>query len=159
MMKNNEYAWRFKNAGRVMHSALHRFENRVLQLMDEMGFSQTRPTHINLTRHLDLEGTRISLLAERAAMTTAAMSELIDQCEKLGLVKRHPDPTDKRARIVRFTPYGFDWLDAFGNSLKKAEMEMADEVGQDAFNLMVDALYTYGATEQLIEDSQMDESA
>ena len=152
MSKKEQYAWRHKNVGRVMNSTLHRFEDRVMELMNDAGYTQTRAPHINLTRHLDLDGTRITILSQRAAMTNAAMTELIDQCELLGLVKRHPDPTDKRARIVRFTPQGLEWLNAFGKSLKQSEKEMAAEIGQEAFRIITESLYNYGATDDSIED-------
>src|SRR5690348_14295435 len=89
-------AWRLHNAGRILGDAVTRFESRVLELMEQAGHSGTRISHINLTRHLDLEGTRITELARRANMTNAAMTELIDYCERIGLVVRQADPTDKR---------------------------------------------------------------
>jgi len=131
------------NAGRVLGNALTRFEARVLELMAQAGHAQTRLPHINLTRHLDLEGTRITVLAQRAHMTNAAMTELIDQCEALGLVVRLSDPADRRARIVNFTDAGRLWLAAFAKALKKAEREMVDEIGADAAATLFDALARY----------------
>jgi DNA-binding MarR family transcriptional regulator len=131
------------NAGRVLGNALTRFETRVLELMAQAGHAQTRLPHINLTRHLDLQGTRITVLAQRAHMTNAAMTELIDQCEALGLVVRLSDPADRRARIVNFTDAGRLWLTAFAKALKKAERELVDEVGADAAATLFDALARY----------------
>ena len=137
--------WRARNPGRVLSSALRRFEERVLELMSRAGHSDTRRPHVNLTRHLDLDGTRITELARRAAMTNAAMTELIDQCEALGLVERAPDPTDKRARVVRFTPQGLTWLRAFGRAVAVAEREMVDEVGERSLAGLLTGLARYGA--------------
>lgn len=131
------------NAGRVLGNALTRFEIRVLELMAQAGHAQTRLPHINLTRHLDLQGTRITVLAQRAHMTNAAMTELIDQCEALGLVVRLSDPADRRARIVNFTDAGRLWLTAFAKALKKAERELVDEIGADAAATLFDALARY----------------
>lgn len=136
-------AWRMHNAGRVLGNALTRFEARVLDLMVQAGHGQTRLPHINLTRHLDLKGTRITVLAQRANMTNAAMTELIDQCESLGLVVRMADPSDKRVRIVNFTEAGRLWLAAFSKALKKAERELMDEIGDDAAAALFDALARY----------------
>ena len=132
------------NAGRVLGNALTRFEARVLELMAQAGHAQTRLPHINLTRHLDLEGTRITVLAQRARMTNAAMTELIDQCEALGLVVRLSDPADRRARIVNFTEAGRLWLAVFAKALKKAERELFDEIGDEAAAALFDALAGYG---------------
>ncbi|MGE4335162.1 MAG: MarR family winged helix-turn-helix transcriptional regulator [Pigmentiphaga sp.] len=139
------YRWRTRNPGRALSNALHRFEERVMELMSAAGHSHTRRSHVNLTRHLDLEGTRITELARRAAMTNAAMTELIDQCVLLGLVERVADPSDKRVRIVRFTPGGLAWLDAFGEAVALAQQEMADAIGDDSLSLLLDALGRYAA--------------
>jgi len=136
-------AWRLHNAGRILSDAVTRFESRVLELMSQAGHAQTRLPHINLTRHLDLGGTRITELARRANMTNAAMTELIDQCEQLGLVIRQGDPKDRRARIVVFTDAGKVWLSAFGNALKKAEKELFDEIGEEAAALLLGRLARY----------------
>lgn len=139
------YLWRTHNPGRVLSNALRRFEERVLALMNEGGHTQTRLSHVNLTRHLDLEGTRITELARRASITNPAMSELIDQCEELGLVERIPDSADKRVRIVRFTPAGLEWLTAFGRAVAAAEAEMAEEIGARCMKSLMTDLASYAA--------------
>ena len=144
---SSDYSWRTWNPGRLLSNALRRFEDRVLVLIGEAGYSTTRRTHVNLTRHLDLDGTRITELARRAAMTNAAMTELIDQCAGLGLVERVADPVDKRARIVRFTPEGRQWLAAFGEAVAKAQAEMAIDVGAEAMDLTMAALWRYARAE------------
>lgn len=131
------------NAGRVLSNALTRFEARVLELMAQAGHAQTRLPHINLTRYLDRGGTRITVLARRANMTNAAMTELIDQCEGLGLVIRLADPSDRRARVVNFTDAGRVWLAAFSRALKKAERELVEEIGADAAATLFGALARY----------------
>lgn len=143
------YDWRRHNPGRVLDNALRRFEDRVMELLREMGHTQTRRPHVNLTRHLDLEGTRITELARRAAMTNAAMTELIDQCEALALVERVPDPADGRARIVRFTPDGLAWLDAFGDAVASAQREMTQLVGKPAMSLLLNDMARYAAETDL----------
>lgn len=138
------FAWRQTNPGRILINALQRFEGRVLQLMKEKGYPQTRRPHINLTRYLDLEGTRITELAKRAAMTNAAMTELINQCVELNLVERISDPSDGRVRIVRFTPLGLQWLNTFGESIAIAHAEMEKEMGAAGMMFMFSDLAAYG---------------
>jgi len=146
-------AWRLHNAGRILSNAVTRFESRVLELMDQAGYADTRLSHINLTRHLDLGGTRITDLARRARMTGAAMTELIDQCEGLALVERISDSADRRVRIVVFTDSGKRWLQAFSKSVKKAERELRDEIGADAFSILFGALAQYGSTVESIKSA------
>lgn len=141
-------AWRLYNAGRILGNALTRFESRVLELLTQAGHGGTRLSHINLTRHLDIGGTRITELARRASMTNPAMTELIDQCEQLGLVVRQPDPTDRRARVVCFTDQGQAWLTAFGRAVRKAEKELLEEIGPEAADVLLGALAGYGGVVQ-----------
>jgi DNA-binding MarR family transcriptional regulator len=143
-------AWRLGNAGRVLGDAVTRFESRVLELMATAGHTDTRLSHVNLTRHLDLEGTRITELARRARMTNAAMTELIDQCEAMGLVLREVDPNDKRARTVHFTEAGREWLNAFGKAVKRAEREMLKEIGSEAAEVLLRGLAGYAGTVESI---------
>jgi len=117
-----------------------------MSLMVERGHAQTRRSHVNLTRHLDIGGTRITELARRAAMTNAAMTELIDQCESIGLVERLADPADKRVRIVCFTPVGESWLKDFGRAVAQAQREMSKEVGEDQLAVVLAALASYAGT-------------
>lgn len=141
-------AWRRHNAGRILGDALMRFETRVLALMARAGYTDTRLSHVNLTRHLDLAGTRITELARRARMTNAAMTELVDQCERLGLVERLPDPADGRVRRVCFTETGRRWLQAFGRALRQAERELQREIGAEAAALLFGPLAAYAAEVQ-----------
>lgn len=144
--------WRADNIGRLLSNALRRFEERVMTLMAQQGHVQTRRSHVNLTRHLDIAGTRITELARRAAMTNAAMTELIDQCEAIGLVERIADPADKRARVVRFTPGGEKWLKDFGRAVTQAQREMAEQTGERELAAVLTALARYAGAGEDIKD-------
>jgi len=140
-----DLGWRRGNAGRLLNNAVKRFESRILHHMqrDGSGYEGFTPSHIAITRNLDLEGTRASELARRAGITKQSMGELIIQLEARGIVERRPDPTDGRAKIVFFTPAGLQWLDAFGAALSRAEQEMRDALGPDALEALKQALHKY----------------
>jgi DNA-binding MarR family transcriptional regulator len=138
-------AWRHANVGRLLNNAVRRFEARVLELMSASGHVETRIAHVNLTRNLDVEGTRLTELARRASMSKQAMGELVDQCADLGLVDRVADPSDGRARIVMFTPAGLAWLDAFRDAVDAAEQEMRAELGKTTMDAILKGLALYGA--------------
>ena len=72
----------------------------------ERGHPEIRPPHGNVMQFLDDDGTRVSVLAERAHMTKQSMAELVAHLEELGYVERVPDPSDRRAKLVRATPRG-----------------------------------------------------
>ena len=72
----------------------------------ERGHPEIRPPHDNVMQFLDDAGTRVSVLAQRAQITKQSMAELVAHLERLGYVERVPDPTDRRAKLVRATERG-----------------------------------------------------
>jgi DNA-binding MarR family transcriptional regulator len=84
---------------RVATELLHR-------RFEERGHGAVRPPHGAVMQFLDDDGTRVSVLAERAGMTKQSMGELVAHLERSGYVERVPDPGDRRARLVRSTAKG-----------------------------------------------------
>jgi len=79
---------------------------RIAERLAERGHPDIRPPHNNVFQFLDAEGTRVSVLAERAAITKQSMAELVAHLERHGYVERVPDPGDRRAKLVRSTERG-----------------------------------------------------
>lgn len=139
----NSGEWRHTNVGRLLNNAVRSFETRVFELLSEAGHAEARLTHLHLTRNLDASGTRMTEIARRAGVTKQAIGELIVQCEELGLIKRVSDPTDARAKLVKFTERGLEWLEAFRSALQRAEAEMQDELGSLRLDGLKAALKAY----------------
>lgn len=135
--------WRQNNIGRRMNEAVHLFEGRIIEHLKLQGREELSLAHINLTRNLDDEGTRLTELARRALMSKQSMSELVDQVERTGLIEKRRDPTDGRAKLVCFTEKGLVWLDAFRRGLEVSENEMREELGSALVDLMVESLAKY----------------
>ncbi|MCZ2496888.1 MarR family transcriptional regulator [Xylophilus sp. Kf1] len=146
--------WRESHLGRLLGHSMRRFDARVLALMaqdDEVPLalsnlaarSQVSAAHVHITRHLALQGSRLTDLAESAGMTKQAMGALVDQCEAWGLVRREADPRDARARRVVFTDAGRAWLDAFRRSVAQAEAEFRASVGPAVAAVVVLGLEAY----------------
>ena len=128
--------------GRLLGHAMRRFDERVLALMAHnvdvplalsnlAARAQVSAAHIHITRHLAVEGARLTDLAQSAGMSKQAMGDLVNQCEAWGLVQREPDSRDARARLVVFTPTGLAWLQAFKEAVAQAEAEFRAEVGDE----------------------------
>lgn len=66
------------------------------------GMENLRASHTSLLPFLDYEGTRISVLADRMGISKQAVQQLVDELEAMGGVHRIPDPTDGRAKLVKF---------------------------------------------------------
>lgn len=147
-------AWRQTHLGRLLGHAMRRFDARVLELMARdvdvplalanlAARQQVTAAHIHITRHLALDGSRLTDLAAKAGMSKQAMGDLVDQCEAWGLVVREPDPRDARARLVRFTPTGLAWLAAFERAVTQAEAEFRSDVGEEVATVVTLGLEAY----------------
>ena len=148
--------WRQAHLGHWMHLALQRFEARVLSLMarnDQVPLAlsnlaargQLSASHIHITRHLALEGARLTDLAQRAGMSKQAMGKLVGQCEAWGLVRREPDVRDARAVRIVFTEVGHAWLQAYGQAVAQAEEELRAAVGAEVAAVISIGLEAYAA--------------
>ena len=146
--------WRETHLGRLLGHAMRRFDARVLSLMshnDQVPLAlsnlaakdQISAAHIHITRHLSLQGSRLTDLAHAAGMSKQAMGDLVDQCEAWGLITREADPHDKRARRVVFTATGLLWLEAFKQAVARAEAEFSQAVGQDVATVVTLGLEAY----------------
>lgn len=157
-MTTADEGWRLTHLGRLLGHAMRRFDERVLHLMAHnidvplalsnlAARAQISAAHIHITRHLDLQGTRLTDLAAKAGMSKQAMGDLVNQCEAWGLVTREADPRDARARLVQFTPTGLLWLQAFREAVSQAEREFRSEVGGDVATVVKIGLEAYAGGE------------
>ncbi|MEY4139950.1 MAG: hypothetical protein RLZZ371_2132, partial [Pseudomonadota bacterium] len=139
--------WRQTHMGYWLAHASIRFDARVLALMaanDSMPLAlanlaargQLTASHVHITRHLALAGSRLTDLAARAGVSKQAMGKLVDQCEAWGLVQRQPDLRDARACLVMFTPTGLSWLQAFKEAVTQAQIELQEAVGAEVATVM-----------------------
>jgi DNA-binding MarR family transcriptional regulator len=146
--------WRQTHLGRLLGHAMRRFDARVLALMaanvgvplalsNLAARGQVSAAHIHITRHLAVEGSRLTDLASAAGMSKQAMGDLVDQCAAWGLVTREPDPLDARARRVQFTPMGLAWMDAFRQAVAQAEGEFRAAVGDEVATVVALGLEAY----------------
>jgi len=148
--------WRQTHMGYWLAQASIRFDARVLALMaanDSMPLAlanlaargQLTASHVHITRHLALAGSRLTDLAARAGVSKQAMGKLVDQCEAWGLVQRQPDLRDARACLVMFTPTGLSWLQAFKEAVTQAQIELQEAVGAEVATVMAIGLEAYAA--------------
>ncbi len=148
--------WRLSHMGYWLAQASARFDARVLALMaanDSMPLAlanlaargQLTASHVHITRHLAVAGSRLTELAASAGISKQAMGKLVTQCEAWGLVQRQPDLRDARACLVLFSPAGLSWLQAFKEAVAQAQAELQEAVGQEVATVMALGLEAYAA--------------
>jgi DNA-binding MarR family transcriptional regulator len=102
----------------------------------EAGITDIRPTHGCVFRFLHGDGMRLTELASLAGLTKQSVGEIVDDLTALGYIERYPDPTDKRAKLLRLTKKG-KAAQAVGFGLfSKLEEEWATTFGDDDIALL-----------------------
>lgn len=100
-------------------------------LLEESGITDVRPTHGCVFRFVHGDGMRLTDLASLAGLTKQSVGEIVDDLAGLGYLERYPDPTDKRAKLIRLTKKGLK-AQAIGFSLfEKLESDWAEAFGAD----------------------------
>jgi DNA-binding MarR family transcriptional regulator len=116
------------NTADLLGRAWARLGHQIVAGVIAAGYRQ-RPAHSGVFAHIDLDGTRLTDLANRANMTPQAMGELVDDLERLGYVRRVPDPGDRRAKLIVPTEVGYGCLQAAFDTIRDIEGQLEDLVG------------------------------
>ena len=122
---------RDNNVGRLFQRAGRLYSMRALELLHQEGFEDIKLSHSALFANLDLKGTQITVLAERAGMTKQAMGQLATDLELKGYIRKSKDPVDKRAYIIQFTKQAEKALHMAYAIKLKVEKEFASVLGNN----------------------------
>ena len=95
------------------------------------GFADSLPWGTNIFHYLREGGLRLTELAERTHTTKQALLYTINQLEAAGYVERVPDPTDGRAKIIRFTQRGWELRRVGDGIIASLEEECARRLGEE----------------------------
>jgi DNA-binding MarR family transcriptional regulator len=119
----------------------HRYaEGQVYAAVREAGFVDFTIAQGRLAAGIDPDGTRLSVLAERAHVAKQTATALVDSLERAGYVERAPDPVDGRARLVRLTPRGVEVIPVARAEERRIDDEWAQHLGPRRMRQLREAL-------------------
>jgi len=95
-----------------------------------------RPAHTSLLPHIELGGTRLTVLAERVGVSKQAVAPLVDELEAMGVLAKVPDPADGRAKLIVFTELGRRGLLEGLDLLHEVEKEIGRAIGREKMILL-----------------------
>ena len=115
------------------NSRLYRSLTRTLRVYNRLlverlrarGFADFSPAFPSLLSNLDMDGTRIGVLAMRAGVTRQAAGQLLREIERCGYVERRVSPDDARATMICFTGRGKRLLATVLELVEEIEGEFA----------------------------------
>jgi DNA-binding MarR family transcriptional regulator len=75
-------------------------EDRMFRAVQDAGFDDWTLAQCRVFQRIAPEGSRLMDLAYQAQVSKQSAGVMVDQLERLGYVRRVPDPTDGRARLI-----------------------------------------------------------
>jgi len=89
-------------------------------------------------------------IALQSGLSKQAVNDLLGELERSGYVERHPDRDDRRARLVRLTPRGWELQHTAHESSRALEAAWAARVGPRRFRALratLEAMVEHGLPE------------
>ncbi|GEM46284.1 MarR family winged helix-turn-helix transcriptional regulator [Deinococcus cellulosilyticus] len=106
------------------------FSMHVGQALAEAGFGDLGQMHSNVFTFVPEEGIQVSELATLARVRKQTMAQAVEELEKRGYIERHPDPSDKRGRLVFLTEKGKQVRPTAMQAGEKVEAHWSELLGE-----------------------------
>ena len=126
--------------GALLRFALDDVRERIYRGVVDAGFTDVRPVHVTLFRWPGPDGMRPTELAAAVHISKQSANDRLGELERLGYLRRDPDPQDSRARIVRLTARGRRLHEAALAAHDRIEREWEDAVGARRFHVLRETL-------------------
>jgi DNA-binding MarR family transcriptional regulator len=117
------------NLGLLLFIPYRALEGRVFDALAAAGFDDFTPAQARIFQRIGPDGTRLTELAEQARVTKQTAGFLVDQLERSGYVRRVPDPTDARARLVQIAERGHRTMPVADAVVAEVEAEWTAHLG------------------------------
>jgi DNA-binding MarR family transcriptional regulator len=107
-------------------------EARLLATLAAEGFDDLTIAQARVAARIGPAGTRLTDLAEQSLVTKQTAGHLVDQLQRAGYVRRVPDPTDARARLVQIADRGQELVAIARRVEAEVEAEWTAHLGEEA---------------------------
>jgi DNA-binding MarR family transcriptional regulator len=115
-------------------------EQRAFDAVVAAGITDITLAQARVAARIAPGGTRVSDLALQARVTKQSAAFLVEQLEAAGYVERVPDPTDRRARLVRLAPRAQRVAQAADAEVERVLAEWAEHVGEERLRQVYETL-------------------
>src|SRR4051794_38977965 len=129
-----------RELGILLFVANRALEQRAFDAVVGSGITDITLAQARIAARISPDGSRVSDLAEQARVTKQSAASLVEQLERAGYVERVPDPTDRRARLVRLTGRARSVAEAADAEVERVLAEWSDHVGEERLRQLHEAL-------------------
>lgn len=133
LARSSNLRQRLLKASRVVNNA-------IVTGLHQRGFTLLRSTHTALLSNLDMTGSNLTTVAQRAGMSKQAMGRVADELIKQGYIVSKPDTSDGRAVKLVFTSEGLELMEQSFQVLSEIEKRSVSRVGQEQYQIMLSCL-------------------
>lgn len=126
--------------GWALWQAAQAWKQRFERAMVAAGYPWFAEARAAILAHLDLEGTRQSVLTARMGISKQAVQQLVNELVIDNIVMRMPDPTDARGKLIHYTEQGLTLLRVSNGIKSEIEAEYHAALGEESFRQLRAAL-------------------
>lgn len=138
-------AARRRNMRQLLLRASRIVNRHVVEALNARGHAGLRATHTILLSNMELAGSTVTQVAERAGITKQAMGRIAAELESAGYVQIAVDPSDRRARMVTLTDAGQTLMADSFDVMAELEQRYARVMGHDRLSAMLEGLGMFNA--------------
>lgn len=129
------------NIAALLNISFNRVEDMLMNALHEQGFNDIRPVHGKILGYINREdGSQLIELAQRAKVTKQFMSQLAQQIEEMGYIRKIAHHFDKRSQIAILTPKGKRLLKVADKAFKQIESDIKKKLTPENYKVLVQCL-------------------
>jgi DNA-binding MarR family transcriptional regulator len=132
--------------GSLLNAAGQRLSAELDAALQEAGFTDLRAAHAPVFMAIDPQGSRVTELAQRSAMSKQAVGEHIRYLTGHGYLTVTSHPDDRRAKTVALTERGWEALDLGERVIADYDTWLATAVGVEQVVALREILHRIIAT-------------
>ena len=136
MAKSRDLAPERLAVGQLLVRLLREFRDDLAAPRADAGYGDVREPHFQIFGNIRMGGIRLTELADRAQLSLAATSELVNDLADMGYLTRRPDPADGRAKLIELTKRGRDLMADAGGRVADIEHRWSALAGERNFTQM-----------------------
>jgi len=129
-----------QNLNRMLLDAFRAVDAQVEAALEARGAQDLSPRHATAILLVDKKGVRLTDLAGRAGITKQAMMQVVNDLDRMGLVKRSQDGQDARAKIVTLTAKGEKQRAEASKAVSAAEAKVKRRLGPAKYDALRETL-------------------
>ncbi len=126
--------------GRLLNRSYRYMSTLAVKFLNERGYNNFRVGQIVALVNIDVEGTSVNKIAQKAGMTKQGMSKLIKELADEGFVYTEKDPSDARALIVKLTDLGVRCILDWKACTEYIDQNFEEVIGAEQLNILKDIL-------------------